>query len=105
MGSLPPRESSPALPLRYVVVGSRYFWSVVALAVVLAIGAAVGFGTGRPLPHPLADATAPLLTANADQERALAQAQRTEAALRPRLEQLRGQLAARRAQCPLPDAG
>ena len=87
-------EAAPASPLRYVVVGSRYFWSVFALAIVLALGVAGWVWMKKPAPYPVADQPA---------TSALAQAQHAETALRARLESLLTQLAERRGQCRLPD--
>jgi hypothetical protein len=83
------------------VVGSRYFWSVFALAVLL-IGVAMYWrAIGRPLPHStIGAARAPLPDAEPDY--ALTEAQRTERELRARLESLLVQLTERRGQCPLP---
>ncbi len=103
-GSSPEPESAPITSLRYVVVGSRYFWSVFALAVLLAVIAAFWWGMGRPSLSPGTGEKSGLLP-DADLERALAQAQSTETELRTRLENLLVELAGRRGQCPLPAAG
>ena len=87
-------EAAPASPLRYVVVGSRYFWSVFTLAILLALGVAGWVWMKKPAWRPLADQPA---------TSALAQAQHAETALRSRLESLLTQLAERRGQCRLPD--
>lgn len=87
-------EAAPASPLRYVVVGSRYFWSVFALAILLALGVAGWVWMKKPALYPVADQPA---------TSALAQAQHAETALRARLESLLTQLAERRGQCRLPD--
>ena len=81
-------------PLRYVVVGSRYFWSVFALAILLALGVAGWVWMKNPAWRPVADQPA---------ASALAEAQHAETALRARLESLLTQLAERRGQCRLPD--
>lgn len=96
----PTPGSAPASPLRYVVVGSRYFWSVAAIALLLALFAAY-WGLGRERSLPIADETA-RSTADLEPGGALTQAQRTEAELRIRLEQLLVRLAGQRGQCPLP---
>ncbi|MDS4029752.1 MAG: hypothetical protein RKO66_06735 [Candidatus Contendobacter sp.] len=86
---------------RYVVVGSRYFWSVFALAGLLAVVAAFWWGMGWPAPFSASgQGSKPVL--DTDLERALTQAQHTETELRSRLESLLTQLAERRGQCPLP---
>lgn len=89
---------------RYVVVGSRYFWSVFALALLLAVMAAAWRGLGQSSSVP-APGEKLGLSQDADLERALTQAQRTETELRTRLESLLAQLAERRGQCPLPATG
>ncbi|MDG4551412.1 MAG: hypothetical protein P9F19_18335 [Candidatus Contendobacter sp.] len=97
-------KSAPGTQWRYMVVGSRYFWSVFVLAVLLAVIAAFWWGVGRPASSSgLGQGSKPVL--DADLERALAQTQRTEAELRTRLEGLLTQLAGRRGQCPLPGTG
>lgn len=98
--SLPPvSKSSPASLLRYVVVGSRYFWSVAIIALLLVLFAAY-WGLGRERsPRPIAGEAA-RSTEDAKLDDALAQARRQdEAELRVRLEQLLVQLAQRRGQC------
>ncbi len=112
----PPESKSAAVALdsslepesetrwRYVVVGSRYFWSVFALAVLLAAIAAFWWGLGRSSLSP-APGEKSGLAPDADLDRALTQAQRAETELRTRLESLLAQLAGRRGQCPLPAAG
>ncbi len=102
--SSPEPESGPGPRWRYVVVGSRYFWSVFAVAVLLAVIAAAWRGLGQSSWSPAAGEKlepAP----DADLEHALTQAQRTEAELRTQLEGLLVQLAGRRGQCPSPTAG
>ena len=96
-------EPGPETGWRYVVVGSRYFWGVFALAVVLAIMAALWSAWGRSSLSP-APGQATGLALDTDLERALTQAQRTETELRARLESLVAQLASRRGQCALPSA-
>lgn len=97
----PVGQSSPASLLRYVVVGSRYFWGVAAVALLLVLLAAY-WGLGRERsPSPVASETA-RSTADAKLDSALIEAQRQEAELRARLERLLVQLAGRRGQCPLP---
>lgn len=102
--SSPEPESGPGTRWRYVVVGSRYFWSVFAVAVLLAVIAAAWRGLGQSSWSPAPGGKlgpAP----DADLEHALTQAQRTEAELRTQLENLLVQLAGRRGQCPSPTAG
>lgn len=95
--SVPP-TTTPGL-VRYVVVGSRYFWTVAILALLLALLAAAYWFLNR-------DQTATAL-ANAGQTTAtdadLADAQQTEAELRDRLAQLQAQLTERRSLCEKPD--
>lgn len=94
--SLSVEKTEPASPLRYVVVGSTGFWSVFALAVLLALGAAI-FSHWRSLtPDRIVMAPAPSDEENAG---ALADALRTEAELRARLEQALARLTERRGQC------
>jgi hypothetical protein len=94
-------EASPTSPLRYVVVGSGYFWGVVAVAILLVLLAAYWeLGRERSSP-PIAGETA-RSTVDMELDSALTQAQQDETALRVRLEQLLVQLAGRRGQCPLP---
>lgn len=82
-------------PLRYVVVGSRYFWSVFALSVVFAV-ATIAFWINKNQ-----NAASPI----AEADGLLIQAQQAEQALRARLNQLSTQLAARSSQCkPSTDA-
>ena len=87
----------PASP-RYVVVGSRYFWSVVALAILLVLVAAFWVGVRKPLPYPATGETG-RAGLSAEPDGALAEAQRTGAELQARLEQLLVRLAERRGQC------
>lgn len=105
--SPPVPGSSPASSLRYVVVGSRYFWSVAVVALLLVLFAAYwGLGKERS-PRPVAGEMV-RSTADAKLDGALSQARQDEAALRARLEQLLVQLAQRRGQCASPtgaDAG
>jgi hypothetical protein len=97
----PPVAQHPGNPLlRYVVVGSRYFWSVAVLAVLLALGIFLWVLTQTPEPL-LIDAsnrTAPDVTSDAR----LKEAWRIEQELRAELEQRLIQLAEQHAQCPLP---
>ncbi len=94
-------KASAASLLRYVVVGSGYFWSVVAIALLLVLLAAYwGLGRQRTL-APNAD-LAPLST-NENRDSRLRQAQQEETTLRVQLEQLLVQLAGQRGQCQLPD--
>ena len=86
-------ETVSASPLRYVVVGSSYFWGVFALALILMLAAA-WWAWMKPAPYPLAGEPA---------ARALAEAQYAETELRTRLESLIAQLAERRGHCRLPD--
>ena len=89
---------------RYIVVGSRYFWGVFALAVALVVMAALGWVWGRLSLSP-APGQSTRLSLDADLELALTQAQRTETELQTRLESLLAQLAGRRSQCPSPAPG
>lgn len=104
-GFEPPAKSEPESRFYYVVVGSRYFWSVFALAVLLAVSVAVWWGLGKPSLDPMAGETPPSLALDADLDRALTEAQHTEVELRNRLEDLLVQLAERRGRCALPVAG
>ena len=97
--SLSVEETEPASPLRYVVVGSTGFWSVFALAVLLALGAAIFSHWRSPTPDRIAVAPVPSDEENAG---ALVDARRTEAELRARLEQALARLAERRSQCRPP---
>ena len=90
----------PDTGLRYVVVGSGYFWSVVALALLLALGAAF-WNMTRSSPPSLAGEAAPLLPDPAP-DRALADARQAEQALRVRLEQRLVALAEQRSRCSSP---
>lgn len=90
----------PGALLRYVVVGSRYFWSVAVLAVLLALGTFL-WSLTRTSMHPLVNRsiqTSPNVTSDAS----LREAWRIEQALRTKLEQRLTQLAAQRGRCPLP---
>ena len=97
--SLSVEKAEPASPLRYVVVGSTGFWSVFALAVLLALGAAIFSHWRSPTPDRIAVAPVPSEEENAG---ALADARRTEAELHARLEQALARLAERRDQCRPP---
>ncbi len=97
-----PLESEPASSLRYVVVGSRYFWSVAALAVLLVIMAAVWVAMENSSSYPSTSETTRSPVSDAELDRALAEAQRVEAELQARFEKLLVQLAERRGQCSLP---
>ena len=99
VGSLSVEKTEPASPLRYVVVGSTGFWSVFALAVLLALGAAIFSHWRIPTPDRIVMVPAPSDEENAG---ALADARRTEAELRARLEQVLARLAERRDQCRPP---
>jgi hypothetical protein len=96
-----PLESELASPLRYVVVGSRYFWGVVTLAILLAV-AAVWVGMGKSLPYPATGKMTRSPASDAELDRALTEAQRVEAELQAQFEKLLVQLAERRGQCSLP---
>ncbi|HRD49825.1 MAG: hypothetical protein JNK95_14190 [Candidatus Competibacter sp.] len=99
--SEPEPNSAPVSSLRYVVVGSRYFWGVFAFAVLLAVVAAFWLAMGRPSPQSTVGAMlAPL--SDTEPDPALTEAQRTERELRTRLESLLVQLAERRGQCSPP---
>lgn len=98
--SPPSAVDRPGALLRYVVVGSRYFWSVAVLAVLLALGTFLWVLT-RTSMHPLVNGsiqTLPDVTSDAS----LREAWHTEQALRTELEQRLIQLAAQRGRCPLP---
>ncbi|HQA26083.1 MAG TPA: hypothetical protein PK893_07985 [Candidatus Competibacteraceae bacterium] len=98
----PMADSMPVSSLRYVVVGSIYFWSVVALALALLLGAVWWSQTHKPPSATVGSMAQPPVSAS--RSLALSQAQRTEAELRARLEALRSQLVNRRQdRCPLPD--
>ena len=86
--------TTPASPLRYVVVGSRYFWSVFILALLLALGTGLWIWMKKPVTDPVVGDKATIT---------LTEAQRTETGLRARLETLLVQLTERRGQCQLPD--
>ncbi|MCP5158838.1 MAG: hypothetical protein H6974_01685 [Gammaproteobacteria bacterium] len=98
--SPPPVTNNPSASLRYVVVGSRYFWAVVVLAVLLALGIFLGVsiqssrpaltgGWSEAMPEAMSDAS-------------LSEAWRVQQTLQAQLEQRLVQLAARHARCPLP---
>ncbi|MCB1824666.1 MAG: hypothetical protein KDJ54_08875 [Candidatus Competibacteraceae bacterium] len=97
--SLSVEKAEPASPLRYVVVGSTGFWSVFALAVLLALGAAILSHWRSPAPDRVTMAPDPFAEGNAG---ALADARRAEVELRARLEQVLARLAERRGQCRPP---
>lgn len=113
-GLSPEREAPPPLPevnlssiaanpdpaLRYVVVGSRYFWSVVALALLLALGVAFWSMTRNSAPSLTGEAVPQ--SPDAALDRALADAQQAEQALRLQLEQRLVALAGQRGRCSLP---
>ncbi len=86
--------------LRYVVVGSWYFWSVVILALLLALGAAFWNRTHSGA-RSLTGEAAPQLP-DAALDRALADARQAEQALRRRLEERLAALAEQRGRCSLP---
>ena len=88
-----PAVDVPETALRYVVVGSGYFWSVAVLALLLALGAVFWRMTSR-------DATGAL--ENEAGSAALAEARQTEQALRRRLEERLAALTEQRRQCPAP---
>jgi len=89
--------------LRYVVVGSRYFWSVAALALLLALGTVFWSMTRTSIPAPTdPGVTTPLPDAAID--RALTDARQAEQALRLQLEQRLTELAEQRHQCSSPTA-
>ena len=96
--SLSVEKAEPASPLRYVVVGSTGFWSMFALAILLALGAAILSHWRSPTPDLVAMTPVPSTEENAG---ALADARRAEVELRARLEQVLARLAERRGQCPL----
>ncbi|MFZ4790551.1 MAG: hypothetical protein ACOYMW_06630 [Candidatus Competibacteraceae bacterium] len=88
----PVAETAPAAPFHYVVIGSRYFWTVALLAVLLVLGAGLWTWLKKPALYPMVgDPAAGALTV----------AQDTETGLRVRLEVLLAQLAKRRGQCSL----
>lgn len=89
----PLAKAVPAAPFHYVVVGSGYFWTVVILAVLLALGA----GWWNWLKKPALDPISGDLAADA-----LTIAQDTETELRARLETLLARLAEQRGQCSSP---
>jgi len=84
--------------VRYVVVGSRPFWSIFALAVLLALMAVLWLAMGRSLPQSIVGATLNVLP-DAMRDQTLIQAQHAEQELRARLEPLLTKLAERRSQC------
>ncbi|QQS54115.1 MAG: hypothetical protein IPM89_15025 [Candidatus Competibacteraceae bacterium] len=94
--SLSVEKAEPASPLRYVVVGSTGFWSVFALAVLLALGAAILSHWRSPTSDQVAMTPVPSAEENTG---ALADARRAEVALRARLEQALARLAERHGQC------
>lgn len=85
--------------LRYVVVGSGYFWSVAVIALLLVLLAAYWGLGGERSPPPIAG-EATRSTADTKLDGALNRARQDEVELRIRLEQLLVQLAGRRGQCP-----
>jgi hypothetical protein len=110
-GLSPEREAPPPLPevnlspiaanpdpaLRYVVVGSWYFWSVVALALLLALGVAFWSMTRNSAPSLTGEAVPQ--SPDAALDRALADAQQAEQELRLQLEQRLVALAGQRGRC------
>lgn len=88
-----PAVDAPQTAVRYVVVGSGYFWSVAVLALLLALGAVVWRMTSRDAAGALADEA---------ESAALAEARQTEQALRRRLEERLATLTEQRRQCPAP---
>lgn len=100
----PPASPLPVVDnaaLRYVVVGSWYFWSVVVLALLLALGAAFWSMTRSSAPSSMDGEAAPLLP-DATMDRTLADARQTEQALRRRLEERLAALTEQRSRCALP---
>lgn len=99
-----PSSTAPS-SLRYVVVGSRYFWGVAIITLLLLLFAAYwALGRARS-PEVIADRGAAVVTGDGKLTEALHRAQQTEAALRTRLEQLQIDLAGRRGQCHPPQDG
>lgn len=97
-----PVANKSSTSFRYVVVGSRYFWTVAIIALLLVLLAAY-WALGRTrLPRPMMG-EATLSTAAGKLDSALNQARQDEAGLRVRLEQLLVQLAERHGQCRVSD--
>jgi len=106
-----PVANKSSISFRYVVVGSRYFWTVAMIALLLVLLAAYwALGRAR-LPRPMmGEATLSTAAGKLDsalsqarQDEAGCQARQDEAGLRVRLEQLLVQLAERHGQCRVSD--
>ncbi|PIE82963.1 MAG: hypothetical protein CSA09_04010 [Candidatus Contendobacter odensis] len=94
-------RSSPATstttPLHYIVVGSRYFWGVVAVAILLVVTALFWPRQQNPVSHHIKN-----VTTKDPQHEALRHAIAMETVLNERLAQLQKQLDDQRAQCSNP---
>lgn len=96
----------PPSSLRYVVVGSRYFWGVAIIALLALLLAAYWSLARARSPAVMTDQEAAAVTAGDGKlAEALRHAQQTEGELRSRLEQLQIELASRRGQCRLSQDG
>ncbi|MDQ5908227.1 MAG: hypothetical protein QG599_318 [Pseudomonadota bacterium] len=95
-----PAVENPPSALRYVVVGSQYFWSVAVLALLLALGAV--FWSMTRSSTPVLSGEAASLAPDAALDRALTEARNVEQELRIRLEQRLVDLAQQQGRCSLP---
>ncbi|HAS50910.1 MAG TPA: hypothetical protein DCS21_03895 [Gammaproteobacteria bacterium] len=86
--------------LRYVVVGSRYFWSVAVLALLVALGTI--FWSMTRSSAPTLPGAATTLAPDTALDGALTEARNVEQALRVRLEQRLADLAQQQSRCALP---
>lgn len=95
-----PAVENTTSALRYVVVGSRYFWSVAVLALLFALGAI--FWSMTRSSAPTLPGVAAVLAPDAALDGTLTEARNVEQALRVRLEQRLADLAEQQSRCALP---